>query len=194
MTMVWSYSTRRCGRSEAPLNWRMGAKVMVLTEEARSAVALWRKINGDGSALAIGAGQADSPTWGSCSGFLLTGRSGRAQGNRRGGLIGFFALEQRRKREGEGERRRLGHTTQRRRGGDRGVSGVCGALAGGRVTGWASAGGSSVGQKRRVGRLFGPGPMKSDIFDLFENFQMAQIELIKRGPSRSRTNSNKIWI
>jgi hypothetical protein len=74
------------------------------------------------------------------------------------------------------------------------VSGVCGALAGGRAIGWASAGGGSVGQKRRVGRLFGPDPMKSDIFDLFENFQMAQIELIKRGPSRSRTNSNKIWI
>jgi hypothetical protein len=45
-----------------------------------------------------------------------------------------------------------------------------------------------------MGRLFGPGLMNSDIFYLFKKFQMSQMELIKRGPSRPRTNSNKIWI
>jgi hypothetical protein len=59
------------GRSEAPLHWRMGAKVAVLTEEARSVVELWHKIDSDGSAPATRAEQADSPTWGSCPGFLL---------------------------------------------------------------------------------------------------------------------------
>jgi hypothetical protein len=49
----------------------MGAKVAVFTEEARSVVELWHKIDSDGSAPATRAGQADSPTWGSCPGFLL---------------------------------------------------------------------------------------------------------------------------
>jgi hypothetical protein len=47
--------------------------VVVLTEEAWSAVVLWCKIDGDGSAPSSGAGQADSPTWGSYLGFLLAG-------------------------------------------------------------------------------------------------------------------------
>jgi hypothetical protein len=89
--MVWSYNTRRGGRREAPLNWRMRVKVAVLTKEVQSTVALWTKIDGDGSALATGAGQADSSTWGSYPGFLLVGQSGRAWGNRRGRLGGFFA-------------------------------------------------------------------------------------------------------
>jgi hypothetical protein len=33
--------------------------------------------------------------------------------------------------------------------------------------------------------------MNSDIFYLFKNVQKAQMQLIKRGPSRSRTNSKK---
>jgi hypothetical protein len=70
---VWSYSMRRGGRSEAPLNWRMGVKVAVLTKEAWFAIALWCKIDGDGSAPTTGTRQADSPTWGTCSGFLLAG-------------------------------------------------------------------------------------------------------------------------
>jgi hypothetical protein len=41
--------------------------------------------------------------------------------------------------------------------------------------------------------LFRPGLINNDIFYLFIKFLMAQMELI-RGPSRYRTNSNKIWI
>jgi hypothetical protein len=116
-TTVWSYSMRRGGRSEAPLNWRMGAKVAVLTEEARSAVALWCKIDGDCSASATGAGQADSPTWGSCPGFLLVARSGCARGNRRGGGL---AASLHRNRGEKGGRRGAGpawacHVEKKRR-------------------------------------------------------------------------------
>jgi hypothetical protein len=93
-----------------------------------------------------------------------------------------------------------------------GGSGACGAQAGGRGSiGRQDAGvvaavavgrhdracdhwGGPVGQKWHVGRLFGPGPMNNDIFYLFKKIQMTQMELIKRGPSRSQTNSNKIWI
>jgi hypothetical protein len=86
-----------------------GGESAVLTEEARSAVALWCKIDGDCSASATGAGQADSPTWGSCPGFLLVARSGCARGNRRGGWLGsFFAPEQRRKGREKGSGASLG--------------------------------------------------------------------------------------
>jgi hypothetical protein len=72
------------GRIEALVNWRMGVKVAVLTKEARSAVALWHKIDNDDSAPATNAGQVDSPLWGSCSLFLLAGQSGHTWRNRRG--------------------------------------------------------------------------------------------------------------
>jgi hypothetical protein len=101
----------------------MGAKVAVLSEEARSAVALWRNIDGDGSASATGAGQTDSSSWGSCLGFLLAGRSGGAQGNRRGVTRRLRCVGTEEKREGEEERGRLGCATQRRRGGERWGSG-----------------------------------------------------------------------
>jgi hypothetical protein len=116
MTTVWSYSMTRGGRSEAPLNWHIRVKVVVLTKEARSAVTLCHKIDSDGNAPATGAGQADSPTWGSCPGFFLVGRSGHAQGNRRGAARRLLCTGTEEKREGEGER----GATQRKRGGERG--------------------------------------------------------------------------
>jgi hypothetical protein len=82
---VWSYNMRMGGRIEALVNWRMGVKVAVLTKEARSAVALWHKIDNDDSAPATNAGQVDSPLWGSCSMFFLAGQSGHTWRNRRGG-------------------------------------------------------------------------------------------------------------
>jgi hypothetical protein len=129
---VWSYGTRSGGRSEAPLNWCMGAYVAVLTEEVRSMVALWRKIDGDGSTPATGAGQVDSLMWGSYPGLLLAGRSGHARGNRRGVARRFLCTRTEVKREGEGERGRHGRATQRRRVGEGGGVGACGAQAGGR--------------------------------------------------------------
>jgi hypothetical protein len=174
-------------------------------------VALWRKIDGDGSTPATGAGQVDSLMWGSYPGLLPAGRSGHARGNRRGVARRFLCTRTEVKREGEGERGRHGRATQRRRVGEGGGSGACGAQAGGRGSigrqdaGAVAAvtvgrhdracdhwGGGPVGQKWHVGRLFGPVPMNNDIFYLFKKIQMAQMELIKRGPSRSQTNSNKI--
>jgi hypothetical protein len=93
------------------------------------------------------------------------------------------------------------------------MEGVGSGTVTGRVSGGAGLRPGDVGQGRRAGvryrersrargphRSAGPvsfwaGPMNNDKFDLFDFiFQMARMELIKRGPSRSRTNSNKIWI
>jgi hypothetical protein len=153
--MVWSYNTRRGGRREAPLNWRMRVKVAVLTKEVRSTVALWTKIDGDGSAVATGAGQADSSTWGSYPGFLLVGQSGRAWGNRRGRLGGFFAPKQRRKGREQGSGAAWAHHIEKKRRRE-GGSGACGAQAWGESVGRQDAGATVAVERRdRVGERWG---------------------------------------
>jgi hypothetical protein len=105
--------------------------------------------------VATGAVQADSSTWGSYPGFLLVGQSGRAWGNRRGRLGGFFAPKQRRKGREQGSGAAWAHHTEKKRRRE-GGSGACGAQAWGESVGRQDAGATvAVGRRDRAGERWG---------------------------------------